>query len=184
MKDWLESRVVGRKDWHDTLFSLEIDADLPDFKAGQFVRVAMEVDGEWIGRPYSLVNAPGTSALEIHFNEVPQGPLSPRLSRLTPGDAVWVAPKATGVFTLDRVPDVDNLWLFATGTAIGAYLSILGTDEPWSRFKRVALVHGTRFHRDLSYRDTVASLLERHPGQFSYAAAVSRESIDGVHHGL
>lgn len=180
MADWVEGRVVGRKAWHESLFSLEIDADLGSFKAGQFVRVAMDVEGERVGRPYSLVNAPGSSVLEIHFNEVPEGPLSPQLSRLHPGDSLWVSPRVSGAFTLEKIPPCENLWLMATGTAIGAYISILSTAEPWSRFKRIALVHGVRHQRDLSYGDKVASLQQRYGDQFSFTAAVSREQCEGT----
>lgn len=180
MADWLEGKVIGRTDWHESLFSLEIDADLGLFKAGQFVRVAMDVGGERVGRPYSLVNAPGARTLEIHFNEVPEGPLSPRLSRLHPGDSVWVSPRVSGAFTLEKLPECENLWLMATGTAIGAYLSILSTAEPWSRFRRIALVHGVRHQKDLSYGDRVASLQQRYGEQFSFTAAVSREQCEGA----
>ena len=183
MPDWLESRVVGRKQWNDSLFSLEIEADLAEFRAGQFVRVAMDIDGERVGRPYSLVNPPGKRRLEIHFNEVPDGPLSPRLSKLATGERIWVSSRASGAFTLDKVPGSDYLWLFATGTAIGVYLSILGTEPPWSRFRKIFLVHGARHVRDLAYTETLDALRAQHGEQFAYARATSRETGPGIYTG-
>ena len=56
---------------------------------------------------------------------MPEGKLSPRLSQLQPGSEVMVTKEAAGFFVLDEVPDCDTLWMLATGTAIGPYLSIL-----------------------------------------------------------
>jgi ferredoxin--NADP+ reductase len=183
MPDWLESRVVGRKQWNDSLFSLEIEADLAEFRAGQFVRVAMDIDGERVGRPYSLVNPPDERRLEIHFNEVPEGPLSPRLSQLETGERIWVSSKASGAFTLDKVPECEDLWLLATGTALGVYLSILRTEAPWSRFEKISLVHGARHVRDLAYTETLEALRARHGKQFAYTRATSRDSGQGLYTG-
>jgi len=82
MAKWLDGIVVENQRWTDELTSLKINAPLGQFEAGQFVRVGLEIDGEIIARPYSLVNAPSESVLEILFNLVPEGPLSPRLFEL------------------------------------------------------------------------------------------------------
>ena len=82
MAGWLDGVVIENRQWSERLFSLRIRAPLADFKAGQFVRVALDIDGERVARPYSLVNAPGDELLEIYFNIVEQGPLTPRLAAL------------------------------------------------------------------------------------------------------
>lgn len=178
MAEWIEGRVVDKQPWTERLYSLRIEAPLADFHAGQFARVALDVGGERVGRPYSLVNAPGERPLEIYFNEVPDGPLSPRLSDLEIGDDIWVSPGAQGFFTLDEVPEAAHLWMLATGTALGVFLSILKTPAPWKRFDRVVLVHGVRYAEELTYLDTIESIRERHPGQFDYIPALSREQDD------
>lgn len=183
MAEWIEGRVVDKQIWTERLCSLRIEAPMDDFRAGQFARVALDVDGERVGRPYSLVNAPGERPLEIYFNEVPEGPLSPRLSDLQTGDDVWISAGAQGFFTLDEVPEADHLWMLATGTALGVFLSILKTQEPWRRFRRVVLVHGVRTAEELTYLDTIEGIRERHPGQFKYLPALSREQDDVALHG-
>jgi ferredoxin--NADP+ reductase len=175
MKIWIKSRVVGKKQWTATLFSLQLDAALRDFNAGQFIQVALDIDNERVGRSYSLVNAPHARPLEIYFNEVPEGPLTPCLSVLELGDQVWVSEKASGLFTLDKVPDSRSLWLFATGTALGVYLSILDTDTPWQRFEKVILVYGCRTVEELTYGERTQDYLNRHGDQFSFFPVVSRE---------
>ena len=45
---------------------------------------------------------------------------------------------------MSEVPDGKNLWMFATGTGLGVFISLLKTAEPWERFDNVILVHGVR----------------------------------------
>ncbi|MGD8206690.1 MAG: FAD-binding oxidoreductase, partial [Thiohalocapsa sp.] len=139
MKNWIEGSVAGKRHWSQALYSLQIDAPLAPFTAGQYIKVALDLDGERVGRPYSLVNAPDERPLEIYFNEIPEGPLTPKLSDLEPGDRIWVSDSASGVFTLDNVVSRRHLWMLATGTALGVYLSMLKTAEPWERFERIIL---------------------------------------------
>ena len=180
MTDWVRGRVTGRRQWNDRLFSLMIDAPIEGFKAGQFTRVALDIDGERIGRPYSLVNAPDERPLEIFFNEIPEGPLTPRLSDLETGEALWLTNKPAGVFTMDNVVARRHLWLLATGTALGVYLSMLRTPEPWTRFERVVLVHGVRTADDLAYGETITALKREHGERFDFLAALSREHGNGL----
>ncbi len=175
MKKWIRGKITAKRQWADNLYSLYLDAPIADFSAGQFLQIAMDIDGERVARSYSLVNAPEERPLEVYFNEVPEGPLTPRLSKLNPGEQVWVSEKASGVFIADRVPDCQNLWMFATGTALGVYLSILKTDAPWRRFENIMLIHGCRVASELNYSELINELLQRHEGRFQFASTLSRE---------
>ena len=180
MNDWVMGRVTAKKQWGKGLFSLQIDAPVEAFKAGQYTKVALDIGDERVGRPYSLVNAPDERPLEIYFNEVPEGPLTPRLSDLNAGDRLWLSSKAGGIFTLDNVMPRRHLWLLATGTALGVYLSILKTDEPWERFEQVVLVHGVRTADELAYRDTIDAISEARGSGFRFVPSLSRERRDGM----
>ena len=180
MSDWLDGRVVGKRHWSQEIYSLQIEAPLDKFTAGQFIKVALDVDGERIGRPYSLVNAPGERPLEIYFNEVPEGPLTPKLSELAVGDPIWVSDKAIGVFTVDNTVSRRDLWMLATGTALGVCLSILKTAAPWERFERVVLVHGARTADELNYGETIEQIRSAHPDSFSFIPTMTREKAPGV----
>ncbi len=183
MKDWVKGRVVAKRQWNHRLYSMQFDAPVADFKAGQFTQVALDIGEERVGRPYSLVNAPQERPLEIYFNAVPEGPLTPRLSDLNPGDEVWIASTASGVFTLDAMPAARDLWLIATGTALGVYLSILRTADPWERFERVLLVHGVRSSDELTYGDTLGALRDAYGDRFGFVPVLSRERREGILHG-
>lgn len=180
MTDWLQAKVIERRQWTDDLFSLRFAAPLSAFKAGQFVLIALDINGERIKRPYSLVNAPEDNLLEIYFNVVSDGPLSPQLATLAPGDTLWVSSHASGLLVLDEVPAAQHLWLLATGTGIGPFLSILKTPEPWSRFDKIVLGHSVQRASELAYGDLINTLLATHASQLLYVPLVTRETLAGA----
>ncbi|HEU4645051.1 MAG TPA: ferredoxin--NADP reductase [Burkholderiales bacterium] len=180
MSAWLEGRVAGQQRWTERLFSLRVAAPFGAFQAGQFVKLALDVGGERVARPYSLVNPPGGEPLEFYFNVVAAGPLSPRLAALQAGDAVAVAANPAGFLVLAEVPEAENLWLIATGTGLGPFLSILRTEEPWRRFRQVVLVHATRTAAEQAYGDVLAAVAAARGGQFRRIAFVSRERSPGA----
>jgi len=178
MNDWIQGQVVGKHQWANDLYSLQINADIQPFLAGQFTRLALDIDDQKVARPYSFVNPPDQQPLEFYFITLPDGPLTMRLIRLEIGDKVWIMPRAAGFFTLSEVPDADYLWLLATGTALGVFLSIVRTPEPWKRFKKVILVHAVRTVDELTYQDEIKSLYIKYPRQFQMIPFVSREDTD------
>ena len=101
MTAWLEGTVAGQTRWTARLLSLRVatPAGAPPvrFEAGQFGKLALDIEGERVARPYSFVNAPGPSLLEFFYAIVDQGPLSPRLAKMDRGDRVFLAPNAAGV---------------------------------------------------------------------------------------
>jgi ferredoxin--NADP+ reductase len=177
MTDWLEGKIIERKRWTDGLFSLRFEADIGAFKAGQFVRIGLDIDGERVGRPYSLVNAPHEPLLEIYFNVVKGGPLSPRLAELNAGDTLWVSKGANGFLVLDELPEAKHLWLLATGTGVGPFISILKTEQPWSRFEKIILGHSVGYASELTYRETIKAACAARNGLLEYVPLVTRESV-------
>jgi len=175
MTDWVQGNVVKLHRWTERLYSLQVDAEVAPFQAGQFTRVALDIDGERVGRPYSFVNAPGESPLEFYFITVPDGPLSNRMTTLVSGDTIWISKQASGFFTLAEIGESRYLWLLSTGTAIGPFISILKTEEPWRRFERIVLVHGVRKSDELTYQDTL-NKYEQHQ-QFRMISVVSRDDV-------
>ncbi|MDP4527793.1 ferredoxin--NADP reductase [Alkalimonas delamerensis] len=176
MAQWITAKVDENYAWHSGLCSLRLALPGFDFVAGQFVRLGLETSEGRVQRAYSLVNAPGAERLDFLLTPVADGKVSPRLHALKPGDEVQLTQPATGFFTLQEVPAGKTLWLMATGTGIGPYLSMLATAEPWQRFERIVLVHGVRQLQDLVYREQIQSWQQRYPSQFHYQPVVTRES--------
>jgi ferredoxin--NADP+ reductase len=184
MSSWVEGRVAGLRRWTDNLLSLLVDAPEVTFTAGQFARLALPAPPgskePMLGRPYSFVNPPHRQPHEFYFVVLPEGPLSPRLAHLDPGDPVWLLPRGNGFFTVEELPAGETLWCIATGTGVGPFLSILRTEAPWDKFDRVVLVHAARYGRELTYADAIGEIATAHPGAFTFVPVVSREPVSGA----
>lgn len=178
---WGEARVVERIDWNDELFTLKLSADIGDFIAGQFIKLSQHVDGKRVARAYSLVNAPSSDVVEILAVSVEEGQLSPHLQALKVGDSVDISTKAAGFMTLDELPEQGcHLWFFATGTAVGPFISMMRTEQPWQRFDKVILVYGVRYADDLAYIKELKSFKSQYPQQFELVTSVTREPCEGA----
>ncbi|MDA1117597.1 MAG: ferredoxin--NADP reductase [Proteobacteria bacterium] len=177
---WLEARVIENRHWTPALYSLRVAAPPLSFAAGQFVRIALDIDGARVARPFSFVNPPGDPTLEFYGVIVPEGPLSPRLAALVPGDTLYLAPNPSGFLVMAEVPDTRTLWMIATGTGLAPFLSILRTETPWRRFERVVLVHAVRHAAELVYREPLAALTQLHGERLRVVDFVSREAAGGA----
>ena len=178
MSNWVKGNVVENKHWTDLLYSLRIEAEIDSFIAGQYGRLGLQIDDQIVGRPYSFVNAPHEPVLEFYSITVSEGPLSPRLAKLQAGDQIYVDKRVNGFFTLNEVSDSRDIWMLATGTALGPFLSILNSEEVWDRFENIVLVHAVRFTNELTYQSTIQSFKDKFKDQFQMIPFVSRDKTD------
>ncbi|MBQ4890493.1 ferredoxin--NADP reductase [Shewanella sp. MMG014] len=176
---WTTGTVIERIEWNDKLFSLRIEADVEPFIAGQFIKLSQIRDEKRIARAYSLVNPPGKPYIEVLAVAVEDGQLSPDLQALKVGEQIEVSTKAAGFMTLEEIPtgaiQGPHLWFLATGTAVGPFISMMETDEPWQRFEKVVLVYGVRLIEDLAYLPQIKALQQKYPQQFIFIPSVTRE---------
>ncbi|MEE9492506.1 MAG: ferredoxin--NADP reductase [Gammaproteobacteria bacterium] len=174
---WAQGSVVKLNRWTEKLYSIHVRADNHPFKAGQFTKLGLMLDDQFISRPYSFVNEPDDSTLEFYFVTVPDGPLTSEMIRLAPGDELMVMKRASGFLVLDEVPAAKQLWMLSTGTAIGPFLSILKQKSVWEKFKKVVLVHAVRQQKELSFQEDIDFISKEHKNDFDYIPFVSREQI-------
>ena len=62
---WLTGKVIENRHWTESLFSLRIEGAPLGFQAGQFVRIALDIDGQRVARAFSFVNPPEDPLLEF-----------------------------------------------------------------------------------------------------------------------
>ncbi len=177
---WVSGSVTELYRWTDTLYSLRVKAEIPQFTAGQFTKIGLVIEDELVSRPYSFVNSPEEGCLEFYFVTVADGPLTSKLVELKPSDPIWVMKRASGFLKLDEVPESRHLWMLSTGTAIGPFLSILKMSEAWLRFEKIVLVHAVRFAEELSFQPTIEKIKASHSEQFCYVPFVSREAHENA----
>ncbi len=176
-------RVLSVHHWNDTLFSFTTTRDQSlRFENGQFVMIGMEVDGKPLMRAYSIASANYDDHLEFLSIKVPDGPLTSRLQHLKVGDSLLVSRKPVGTLVLHDLLPGKHLYLFATGTGLAPFMSIIQDPETYERFEKVILVHGVRLVSELAYTDFITKELpqneyfgEQVRNQLIYYPTVTRE---------
>ncbi|MBN9286385.1 MAG: hypothetical protein BGO43_12530 [Gammaproteobacteria bacterium 39-13] len=178
---WVEGKICGQHEWAPGLYSLFVQASILPFEAGQFIQISLDAPTYKLFRPYSLVNAPDDPTLEFYYTLVKAGELTPFLPQLSIGDSIGIAERAHGRFVLSDVPEAKILWLIATGTGLGPFLSLLKTKEPWSRFEKIVLVHSVRYSNELTHQALIEMWQEQYPQQFLWVPLVTRENAVHAH---
>lgn len=166
--------ITQIKRWTDTLLSFKTTRPSTyRFEAGQYARLGLVIDGQMVWRAYSLTSAPDDDFLEYYGVIVPQGLFTTELDKLKPGDSVWTEKQVYGFMTPGRFTDGSDLWMLATGTGVGPFISILRDAAVWRRFRRLILVHCVRHADELAYRDELETLKRQPPGGKEGAAELS-----------
>lgn len=73
MAEWVSGKITHIEHWTDSLFSIRVNAPIDPFTAGQFAKLALDINGERVQRAYSYVNAPSDENLEFYLVTVPEG---------------------------------------------------------------------------------------------------------------
>lgn len=192
----LNAEVVKRVAVTPELIVVHIrpDAGVPDFKAGQYMALGLpgsafrpghfpaepaEPAGDrLIKRSYSICSAPSEKRhLEFFIAIDPTGALTSRMFPLNEGDRLFCASKAVGTFVTEDVPADCNLILVGTGTGVAPYVSMLRQPAIWDGGRRITLVWGVRYSRDLAYNGEFLELQGSNTA-FSYLPLVSRQDSD------
>ena len=169
--------------WNGTLFSFRTTRDRAlRFRNGHFVMLGLPVAGKPLLRAYSVASANHAEHLEFLSIKVPDGPLTSRLQHLKVGDEVIVSRKPVGSLVLDDLLPGERVFLFATGTGLAPFMSIIQDPETYERFQTVVLVHGVREVSELAYADFIGRKLpedellgELVRGRLHYYPTVTRE---------
>ncbi|MDO8447901.1 MAG: ferredoxin--NADP reductase [Rhodoferax sp.] len=178
-------KVLSVHHWNDTLFSFTTTRG-PSlrFESGHFVMVGLEVNGKPLMRAYSIASAHYAEHLEFFSIKVESGPLTSRLQHLKVGDPVLIGRKPTGTLVLSDLLPGRNLYLFATGTGLAPFMSIIRDPDTYERFEKVVLVHGVRFVSELAYDKFITEELpkdeflgEEVTKKLIYYPAVTREAF-------
>lgn len=153
-------KVLSVHHWNDTLFSFTTTRDSAlRFQNGHFVMIGLEVEGKPLMRAYSIASANYEENLEFLSIKVPNGPLTSRLQHLKVGDEILVSRKPVGTLVVDDLLPGKRLYLFATGTGLAPFMSIIKDPEVYDRFEKVILIHGVRYKSELAYHDFIQSEL-------------------------
>ena len=122
------------------------------FRSGEFVMLGlMGENGKPLLRAYSIASPAWDDELEFYSIKVPDGPLTSRLQHIREGDQVILRPKPVGTLVHDALLPGKRLWLFATGTGIAPFASLLRDPQTYSDYDEVILTHTCRELGELTY---------------------------------
>ncbi|HEU5402143.1 MAG TPA: FAD-binding oxidoreductase [Terriglobales bacterium] len=145
------------------------------FTPGQFISVREpRSDGKLITRAYSLASPPRRdNRFDLCLNRVDEGFMSNYLCDLEPGHEVhFHGPH--GHFVLK--PERRDAVFIATGTGIAPLRGMIHwllADESRHHGHEFWLVYGTRYEKDIYYREEFEELAREHPN-FHYVITLSR----------
>lgn len=156
--------VISVHHWNDSLFSIRTTRN-PSFRFenGQFTLVGIERDGRKVMRAYSMVSANYEDHLEFFSIKVPDGPLTSQLATIQPGDALWVSQKTTGTLVNGHLQPGKRLYMFATGTGLAPFLSLIKDPSIYDAYESVILAHCVRKVSDLAYQREISHVLTSNP---------------------
>lgn len=138
-----------------------------DFEAGQVIKLAWARD--MAPRLYSIASGENDHNIQLIFNVVDDGTLTPILASLKPGDKLFSS-KAFGKFVCVEGPAV---WI-AAGTGIAPFISMFRSGMQENKI----LIHGGKFSDSFYYENEFAPVLKE-----NYVRCSSQEKVEGAYHG-
>jgi ferredoxin--NADP+ reductase len=179
---WTTERVLSVHHWTPTLISLRTTRPQNfRFTPGHYARLGLVTnDGSEVWRPISMVSAASDETLEFFVVLIPGGMFSAAFGLLQSGDTLRIDRLGYGFMTLEQLAAGRNLWLLASGTGLGPFVSMLRDTAVWQKFERLIVVHSVRRAAELAYGDEIRALTDharRTPdsAQLTYLPIVTRE---------
>lgn len=171
---WLKTTIIDLKKWNDRLFTLKIKSPINPFIAGQFTKLSYIQNKKRIQRAYSFVNSPNNIILEFYILLIPSGKLTPKLYDVYNYD-IFITKNSFGFFTLYELPTCQNIWMIATGTAIGPYCSILQDNHILKKFKKIILIYAVKYLNNLHYLHILKKIKKKYKDKIKIQIILSQE---------
>lgn len=138
------------------------------FKAGQYLTLLREFDGEALRRPYSVCVSPDEGELRVCVKRLAGGRMSNFVAQeLQVGDQMAVM-EPQGRFTLDADATASHHYVgIAGGSGITPVLSIVRTVLRTEPNSRITLLYGNRGIKDIIFRRQLAELKDLYLERFN-----------------
>jgi len=172
--------VIAIRRWSERTLSITTTrpADYA-FHPGHYARISLPCFERPVWRPYSIVSSIDESQLEFLFSIISAGLLTPLLGELTVDSAIVIDRNPMGFFLEESLSPGEVLWLLATGTGVGPYISLLRKGDIFAKYQRVVLAYSVRENAELAYNEELSALQHQIDGRFRYLPVVTREPGSG-----
>ena len=155
-------RVTLVEHYTDRLFRFRITRPASfRFRSGEFVMIGLPNAEKPVFRAYSIASPSWDDEVEFYSIKVPGGPLTQHLQKIRERDTVLMRRKATGSLVNDALLPGKRLYMFATGTGIAPFASLIRDPETYEKYEHVVLCHTCREVAELEYgKHLVAGLID------------------------
>jgi len=172
----------------ETEYAVSISFEVPNhlvsdyaYKAGQYITLKTQIEGEDIRRDYSLCTNPKSGELKVVVKAVENGTFSKYANNtLKVGDSLEVS-KPNGRFTFEADDSKQRTVIaFAAGSGITPIMSIAKTlleNEPKSKF---VLVYGNKTPKDTIFFDALLALYSKYQERFYLQFVFSQSNEDNA----
>ncbi|MCF2524892.1 ferredoxin--NADP reductase [Bradyrhizobium sp. G127] len=183
MAKYNEEMITSVTHWSDRLFSFRTTRSKTlRFESGHFVMIGLRLENRPLLRAYSIASSKYEDHLEFLSIKIPGGPFTERLQNVKVGDQILVSDKPVGTLLVDDLLPGKNAYLFATGTGLAPFLSIIQDPQTYERFEKVVLVHSVRERNELAFSERISGDLPKCElmgefirNQLIYVPTVTRE---------
>jgi ferredoxin-NADP reductase len=170
---------VERKTADSVTLTLRPNTNWTGFKAGQFVKLSVEIDGIRRTRCYSPASSQfrRDGQIELTIKVDPAGLVSPwLLANAEPGLIVQISP-AQGDFHIP-LPHPRSILLISGGSGITPVMSMLRTLTERAYIGKVTFLHYAFTPEDVIYRDELAQIEAKYEGVRIIRAYTNADSGD------
>ncbi|MEM5565610.1 ferredoxin--NADP reductase [Psychroserpens sp. AS72] len=175
----------------ETENAVTISFDVPEelkntyrFKAGQYITLKTDLNGNEVRRDYSLCSSPKSGELKVAVKEVEDGTFSAYANtQLRVGDVLEVAPPKGRFVFEPNDSKTKNIGLFAAGSGITPILSIIKCALEEEVLSKIILVYGNKKTEDTMFLNELLQLQHEYKDrfgiQFVFSQADEEDAIFG-----
>lgn len=166
------TEVIDETPSTKTLRLCRTDGELPPWRPGQYVSLAVEIAGVRTSRAYSMSSAPGEPHLDLTVRQNPGGFVAPHLLATAEVGQAYESSGPQGSFYHEPLCDGHNVVLLAGGSGITPFMGMLRAwrKEGWP--VGVVLLYGSRVPEDIIFHDELVEMAAASP-KLTYVPVIS-----------
>ncbi len=169
-------KVIEETSTTKTFCFSRTDAELPPFRAGQYMNLFVSIDGINTSRPYSISSSPKDETINVTVRRVGDNGFVSNylLDNVKAGD-LFESSGPAGHFYYESLTDGKTLVFLAGGSGITPFMSMVMQNEKMGRPLEIFLLYGSRVTEDMIF-DSQFQEIARDNDQFHYLPVISEPS--------
>lgn len=156
------------------------------FKAGQYLTITINIDGNTYSRPYSLISSPKESLDNIYsimIKRVPDGIVSNYILDNWQIGTKVITSDPQGFFTYEELRDAKSIIGVAGGSGITPFISLAKAIKDGDELCDLTILYGSRNVNDILLKDELDDIVKTCP-KVQVVYVLSDEEKEGYEHGF